>query len=64
MTKKHFIQLANVIKDAKCSEHPFSDCQIALLADFCQSQNGLFKRDRWIDYIKGQVGPSGGKVGK
>lgn len=32
------------------------------LADFCKSQNGAFKRDRWIAYINGECGPNGGEV--
>jgi hypothetical protein len=30
------------------------------LADFCQSQNAQFKRDRWLGYIRGECGPNGG----
>jgi hypothetical protein len=64
MSKKHFIALADKIRQAKCTDHPFNDCQIALLADFCQSQNANFNRSRWIDYINGECGPNGGKVKK
>ena len=32
------------------------------LADFCKQQNPEFKRDRWIGYIAGTNGPSGGAV--
>lgn len=32
------------------------------LADFCQSQNGQFKRHRWLNYIAGTCGPNGGAV--
>lgn len=32
------------------------------LADFCIEQNGRFNRHRWLDYIKGECGPNGGKV--
>ena len=31
-----------------------------LLADFCQSQNPRFNRERWLGYIAGKCGPSGG----
>ena len=37
MSKKHFIQLANTIKNSRAA---FSDAAIAELANFCQSQNG------------------------
>lgn len=33
-----------------------------MLADFCQSQNAQFNRDRWLGYINGTNGPSGGKL--
>lgn len=62
MTKKHFIALADVIKSAKCTDHKFEDCQLAILADFCQAQNERFNRSRWISYIKGECGKNGGKV--
>lgn len=62
MTKKHFIALANSIKSAKCTEHSFNDCQIAVIADFCRAQNPQFNRERWIGYINGTNGPSGGRV--
>lgn len=64
MTKKKLIALADSIKNHK---NTFGDClfkdhQIKVLADFCQSQNVNFKRDRWIDYINGECGKNGGKV--
>ncbi len=34
------------------------------LADFCASQNGDFMRSRWIAYIAGECGPSGGVKSK
>lgn len=34
------------------------------LADFCRSQNYAFDRSRWLGYIAGENGPSGGKVKK
>jgi hypothetical protein len=30
------------------------------LADFCQSQNPNFNRDRWLGYIAGTNGKNGG----
>jgi hypothetical protein len=59
MSKKHFIALADTIR---MSAEPFSARQIDELARFCKSQNGHFKTDRWIDYINGLCGPSGGAV--
>lgn len=35
---------------------------IPRLAAFCQAQNPQFDRERWLGYIAGENGPSGGKV--
>ena len=68
MTKKHFIELANVIIRSapadRSSYGTFSESAIKELADFCQTQNPLFNRSRWLAYIAGQCCPSGGKVTK
>lgn len=34
--------------------------QVETLADFCQSANPNFNRQRWLDYIAGDCGPNGG----
>jgi len=67
MSKKDFIALADAIRDhnkrpayAGEAKAMFSADQIATLADFCQSQNPLFKRERWLDYIAGKCGKNGG----
>ena len=65
MTKKTFIALADAIRDyeADCEQigQPhFNRRHIELLADFCQSQNPDFKRDRWLGYIAGTNGKNGG----
>lgn len=59
MTKKHFIALADHIR-----QHPtqFDDRRLDILADFCESQNPRFKRERWIGYINGTNGPCGGRI--
>lgn len=64
MTKKHFIALADVIKSHNYHDkgYEFNATQIDILADFCQSANSNFKRDRWINYINGTCGKNGGKV--
>ena len=61
MTKKHFIALVDTVKDIKARKCNM-ERTIELLADFCQSTNSNFKRDRWIDYINGLCGKNGGKV--
>ena len=69
MSKKHFIALADDIREHnRCAvnngEIPFTPDQISVLATFCKRQNYNFNRERWLDYIAGECGPNGGKVGK
>lgn len=61
MSKKHFIALADTIRQWNNFEQDkFTERQILQLARFCASQNGMFNRDRWLDYIAGKCGPNGG----
>lgn len=72
MSKKDFIAMADSIREIKPRPtDPTWDYGEALLqwesfrdamARFCQSQNGQFKRDRWLSYIAGECGPNGGAV--
>lgn len=68
MTKKHFIALADTIREHNHamqginSRHRFSDATIATLALFCLQQNGNFNRERWLSYIAGECGPCGGVI--
>jgi hypothetical protein len=66
MTKKHFIRLADYIRDAQHGQDDtlprFTDRQIDLLADFCSESNPRFNRDRWIGYIDGKNGKNGGRI--
>jgi len=65
MSKKHFIALADAIREH--NQHTigqFSVMQINALADFCQSQNPHFMRERWLSYIAGECGKNGGAVKK
>lgn len=71
MTKKHFIALADCIRDLKARDYvdfvagrAFNEIQIEALANFCARQNSRFNRVRWICYIKGECGKNGGKVKK
>lgn len=60
MSKKHFIALADMIRDHNqtiVAVDRFSDEH---LATFCQRQNPLFKRDRWLAYVSGECGKNGG----
>lgn len=63
MTKKHFIALADMIRNvnADTSATPFTDWQVGALADFCAAQNPQFNRERWLGYIAGENGKNGGK---
>lgn len=60
MTKKDFIALADLIREDRLL-FPVDEC-ITLLADFCQSRNPAFDRERWLAYIAGKCGPNGGKA--
>ena len=65
MSKKDFIALADVVYGMQPTfVRGNSIFEFTLmrdkLADFCQSQNPNFNRDRWLDYIAGKCGPSGG----
>ena len=67
MSKKHFIALADAIRDhnriaINNGEIPFTPDQIDILAHFCRMQNGQFNRERWLGYIAGENGPCGGTV--
>jgi len=66
VTKKHFIELADQLKLTKPTEQyrpaEFeqweSDCKA--VANACHASNSAFNRTRWIDYVNGKCGPSGG----
>lgn len=63
MTKKHFIALADAIKNGNGGSM-FEPVHLHFLADFCASQNPRFNRSRWLDYIAGKCGKGGGEVKK
>jgi hypothetical protein len=63
MSKKHFIALADAIREQnKIGHNPFTTDQVLQLAWFCQKQNTSFNKDRWLDYIAGACGPNGGTI--
>lgn len=65
MTKKHFIALADMIKQHNSfvpENERFTECQLDTLADFCVSQNANFMESRWLAYIKGECGKNGGRA--
>jgi hypothetical protein len=59
MSKKHFIALADAIKNSTALI-TLTQVQIEALADFCQAQNSNFNRERWLGYIAGTNGKNGG----
>ena len=70
MTKKHFIALADAIREhnriARNIGHyaEFKPDQIETLADLCGQQNDRFDRERWLGYIAGTNGKNGGAIKK
>lgn len=62
MSKKHFIELADMIRRAKGTPAEFSEEQIRRLASFCSDQNHNFNWQRWTSYIAGECGPNGGAI--
>ncbi len=73
MTKKHFIALADAIREHNAEADPetefelgtaFRQCHIETLAQLCSEQNDRFDRERWLGYIAGNNGKNGGAVKK
>lgn len=65
MTKKHFIQLADTLRNITRHDDGQTvnfEAVTEALAHFCQRQNPRFNRERWLGYIAGENGPSGGRV--
>lgn len=72
MSKKDFIAIADAIREHNriatnlrnvgIETTRFDSDQLSTLADALQRTNSVFMRDRWLDYIAGKVGPSGGAV--
>ena len=67
MTKKNFIALADstrtFFETNAGAEMDVNTRNVLInhLADFCQSQNSNFNRERWLGYIAGTNGKNGGK---
>lgn len=68
MTKKHFIALADMIREHNnCAAtkdgifDKFTEMQLIALAEFCRDSNPRFNRSRWLAYIAGECGPNGGR---
>jgi hypothetical protein len=64
MSKKHFVQLADAVRNLSTHDDGETvnlSAVVQSLADFCASQNPAFNRSRWLAYIAGECGPNGGK---
>jgi hypothetical protein len=66
MSKQDFIALADEIRlhnRMNCGTPvEFTTDHINVLANFCRGQNSNFMRGRWLGYIAGENGKSGGKI--
>jgi hypothetical protein len=63
MSKKHFIALADAIKNSRrTGEDYFSNAELQILADAFQGINPRFNRERWLGYIAGTNGKNGGSI--
>ena len=68
MSKKHFVMLADALRAEKPASHwnPNKMTQweldVKAIADVCARCSPNFKRDRWMDYVNGLCGPSGGAL--
>jgi len=60
MSKKHFISLADMIRESGLGTI-FTWPIVEALADWCATQNDAFNRERWFAYIRGECGPNGGR---
>jgi hypothetical protein len=61
MSKKDFIALADVIKEANERGKTFTYDHLGILAGFCASVNPRFMPTRWLNYIEGKCGKNGGE---
>lgn len=70
MSKKDFVALADHVRcdllavDGNPQSLVTIQAVVESLADFCQSQNPAFKRERWLGYIRGENGKNGGAIKK
>jgi hypothetical protein len=68
MSKQDFIALADAIREhnelqeGTVNPITFGPFHLNTLANFCQSQNPRFMRERWFGYIRGENGKNGGAI--
>lgn len=61
MSKKHFIALAINVK-AMLERKEITREGVHALGLFCNAQNPNFNFSRWLNFIDGKCGPSGGAI--
>ena len=61
MTKKHFIRLAEYVREAQVRGW-IHEQGVGQIARFCEEMNPRFNRALWLDYIAGKCGPNGGRI--
>ena len=59
MSKKDFIALADELRPL-ITGGPQEVAFLAALVRFCASRNPAFNASRWLGYLEGTCGPSGG----
>jgi hypothetical protein len=72
MSKKHFIAIADAIREHNTVARRRRDsgipCAMFLpdhletLADSFKRENSMFNRERWLSYVAGACGPNGGEI--
>jgi hypothetical protein len=63
MSKKDFVALADALRDTVVRDsvvQPEFVPVVNALISFCRQQNSRFAMGRWLDYLRGLCGPSGG----
>ena len=61
MTKKDFIKIADEIRPVVDDGNGEYAPMLAALMNVFKKINGSFKASRWMSYLNGECGPSGGK---
>lgn len=66
MSKKHFIALADALRETKPEGGTEKAVQwqkdVDAIIGFCKSQNSQFDATIFRGYLNGECGPSGGKI--
>lgn len=61
MSKKDYVLIADAIKSSQLAPEQ-KEAFAKHISPSLRADNGLFKEDRFIDYVMGRGGPSGGRV--